>query len=86
MDFLYENYVLIVLIVLALGWIWNRVRLIGAETRLAIMEVKVDDLMEKVKIIDYKLEEDDGPEKNITRRVNPNWKSLYEDALYKIKN
>ena len=48
------------------------------------MESKVKDLIEKVKIIDYKLVEDDDPQKSITRRANPNWKSAYEDHLYKI--
>ena len=84
MDSLYENYVLITLIVLVFGWIWNRVRLIGAETRVAIMDARVKDLIEKVKIIDYKLVEDDDPEKSITRRANPKWKSFYEDNLWKI--
>ena len=32
-----------------IGWIWNRVRLINVETKVAIMDTQVKDLMEKNK-------------------------------------
>ena len=44
-----EIYMWIAFGVLLIGWIWNRIRLITVEGQVAILEGKVEDLMDKNK-------------------------------------